>query len=843
MTVNIPQIVVKAGNAEALVAQLRSLTDAERAEWAAVMRKSLPVWRKAVQWWTLDRDEIPRISDPTRRKLLNQAVDAFDRHHRKSGRLLLVAVALGATPAQLVKLARPEGFTMLEHEEATGHLADLMAERGTEWVEETMTGLLAQSSVAEAASPLISRLVVQLDLPVPDSRPYLNRAMWRPPVPGTRWQEHFLAACTVPGVFRRPNFDRDKRVAEIRDAITALRATEPTDDAALLDGVLTVIERGEQPGVQRHALVWIEGLDLDLTTRPERILASLDVADAHVVAAFTRALLGTELDDEALARLALAVLPRKEKGLRRDVLKRLGQLTTPTAELKELVTDLSHGTDTTVATLASTLCESWGGGTAPEVESRGLWQEPSRPDPDPFPGLETLVLDDPGLAALIAEVEEDWDERAEVTERTLAQLVATAHARGPEVVVAACRDGRFPTNLVTGYLLRLLARLGDGTITPGTEPAPARSPEGPLIFLAAQRARDVLHRLGEIPSLLSTPSTAPHEVTAEDFRARLNQYLEAGIPLEPTDVAIALTRIRPDTDLTGCDAPIRGCDMRLAHVIDIWANATPEPAGLDLRPTGTRDEETLHVVGDVPSWHEALGLDTVWQHPYPCDTGYRNHHVADLAEVWPGPADEYLFTLPQDVVMRLMPQHLGRPAWRVMLRLRWAEVADSLANVIACIEVAPRVTEPVATAALAVAATIAAKDRDRIAAPLLTAWDEGRLTADDLLVGWRSPAWDLVNRARGRNLVDRSPAKITALLATLAEAGGLALVWPLLVEIAEELAAAEKIPATAGAVFEMVLALLPEVPHATELPNVCALAARKGSSKAITLARAIEEKL
>ena len=250
MTVNIPQIVVKAGNAEALVAQLRSLTDAERAEWAAVMRKSLPVWRKAVQWWTLDRDEIPRISDPTRRKLLNQAVDAFDRHHRKSGRLLLVAVALGATPAQLVKLARPEGFTMLEHEEATGHLADLMAERGTEWVEETMTGLLAQSSVAEAASPLISRLVVQLDLPVPDSRPYLNRAMWRPPVPGTRWQEHFLAACTVPGVFRRPNFDRDKRVAEIRDAITALRATEPTDDAALLDGVLTVIERGEQPGVQ-----------------------------------------------------------------------------------------------------------------------------------------------------------------------------------------------------------------------------------------------------------------------------------------------------------------------------------------------------------------------------------------------------------------------------------------------------------------------------------------------------------------------------------------------------------------------------------------------------------------
>ncbi|WP_185744405.1 hypothetical protein, partial [Arachnia propionica] len=77
----------------------------------------------------------------------------------------------------------------------------------------------------------------------------------------------------------------------------------------------------------------------------------------------------------------------------------------------------------------------------------------------------------------------------------------------------------------------------------------------------------------------------------------------------------------------------------------------------------------------------------------------------------------------------------------------------------------------------------------------------------------------------------------------LAEAGGLALVWPLLVVIAEELAAANKVPATASTIFETVLALLPEVPHRIELPNICALAQRKGKSKAITLARAIEEKL
>ncbi len=44
-------------------------------------------------------------------------------------------------------------------------------------------------------------------------------------------------------------------------------------------------------------------------------------------------------------------------------------------------------------------------------------------------------------------------------------------------------------------------------------------------------------------------------------------------------------------------------------------------------------------------------------------------------------------------------------------------------------------------------------------------------------------------------------------------------------------------------VLETLLALLPEVPHPVELPNICALADRRGKSKAITLARAIKEKM
>ena len=807
MTVNIPQIVVKAGNAEALVAQLRSLTDAERAEWAAVMRKSLPVWRKAVQWWTLDRDEIPRISDPTRRKLLNQAVDAFDRHHRKSGRLLLVAVALGATPAQLVKLARPEGFTMLEHEEATGHLADLMAERGTEWVEETMTGLLAQSSVAEAASPLISRLVVQLDLPVPDSRPYLNRAMWRPPVPGTRWQEHFLAACTVPGVFRRPNFDRDKRVAEIRDAITALRATEPTDDAALLDGVLTVIERGEQPGVQRHALVWIEGLDLDLTTRPERILASLDVADAHVVAAFTRALLGTELDDEALTRIALAILPRKEKGLRRDILKRLGQLTTPSAELVDLVTELARSTDTTTAQLASTLCDSWGSAPAPETGTRGLWQEPSLPDPEPFPGLEQLVLAEPDLLALIQDLR--YDSRTpELEERLLAVLVATASKHGTRDIVSACRS--IDPHDAGSPLTLLLGMLGDGTIVVGTEPEPPAQDGDALSFLGSQRLRGVLHRLGELPVLLSTPGTSRWEVTAADLRRCIERYRRDDIALEPADLAVALARCdraRCD-ELADIDAPIRGLDDGFASIFALWREATVEPPTyLVDNPVGW--QRPISVRGDAPWWHEMLGVAS------------REHCI---------PA-------------HLLPTHLARPVGEVFNDIARSGPAAALERLLGCLAVARRFDEPLAVATLATAGVIPVKDRASLAAELLQAWDEGRLVGDDLATAWHSPLWERFWPSNAYLCIERADAKVAALLALIAEAGGLAMAWPLLIEIAERAAGAEQIPATASGVLETVLAFLPDVPHPVELPNMCALAGRKGRSKAITTARAIVDRL
>ena len=71
--------------------------------------------------------------------------------------------------------------------------------------------------------------------------------------------------------------------------------------------------------------------------------------------------------------------------------------------------------------------------------------------------------------------------------------------------------------------------------------------------------------------------------------------------------------------------------------------------------------------------------------------------------------------------------------------------------------------------------------RDEIAGALLTAWDESRLNPEALVAAWESP-W----RQEWRD--DIAPVKVASMLTSISEAGGLALAWPLLTRIAEELA-------------------------------------------------------
>lgn len=124
---------------------------------------------------------------------------------------------------------------------------------------------------------------------------------------------------------------------------------------------------------------------------------------------------------------------------------------------------------------------------------------------------------------------------------------------------------------------------------------------------------------------------------------------------------------------------------------------------------------------------------------------------------------------------------------------------------------------------------------DEVAVLLIDAWNDGRLLASDLVAAWRTP-W--------RTRLKTPPHRLVKTLNHVADTGGLALVWPLLVEVCEELAGMKQVPASALGLLAAVLRYLPAVRAAgvtVDLSNVATLAARKGNSKAVTVARRIVE--
>ena len=460
-------------------------------------------------------------------------------------------------------------------------------------------------------------------------------------------------------------------------------------------------------------------------------------------------------------------------------------------------------------------------------------------------------------------------------ERILATLVATAHAGGPEHLVRLIGRNVSPAGWC-GFLTRLVVCLGDGTIVPGQGIRPAASQGGPLSFLTAQRARDVLGLLGELPCLLSTPTHEGFRISWEVFRERIGRFREAGVELVPTDVAVALARLDrtcAPRDVSDLDLPIRGVEVRLSEVLARWRDNDPHPGALRLslpseddRPYLNRPVARLIADGDEPGTFEPLGLRNAWAERFHPDRSLYWEAVRDLPEAWPEPDPNAMIRIEtvkddgtevrvqprgsilhdsdSEAALTLLPEHPTRPAALVLQELGHNYPTKAVDGFLPIAAVAGRFGPVLSFVTLAVISGAALKDRDRVAEALLTAWDEGRLRPGDLVDAWRSPWWDELNdmpRAKHETW-PHSPAKTVTVLCTIADAGGLALAWPLLVAIAEELAGQRKTTAATATALEAVLRYLPEVQAAgiaVDLPNVAALATRKGNSKAVTVARRI----
>ena len=770
-------------------------------------------------------DDLTEADRSAIRKAIGKALPSLRRRlgeDRRGGHLILLTAAVGATPAQCATTFSPWDIWQLIRLPITrDRLLSWLAGNGPDWAGDLIARLLKHRDGAETYAELIDELVLALDLPIPDDPGFLTG--WATedntvPRPGRRWEEHFIAACAAPNALGQYLVadQRPQVQARIQEAVADLRVTEPTDDEALLLALLQVFERGDNRPSQQFALLQIAGLGLTplLTKHLDRFLAALPNADPVVVKFAVEQLLPLGLGEDHLTTLALDVLARKEKGVKRTVLTALRSVNDPSQDLVEMLTATTTGPDSTAAGLARELLDGWGVATGP-AESLGLWRDPLSIPPEPLDDLDRLLDEvefDELIHRLDSEAPGNWAP-VEVYERGLAALVALGWAEGRDAVVETLHDtlNHGPNThgmwkqLVQRWLQRVTGRKERG-----------RSPRGAaLTRVAIRRCNDVLDAVGRVPCLLSTPTHKNNRVSWERFRDRLRRYAEKNVEVLPIDLFVALGRI-DRSEAAPCTLPGRVAGGRTVQaVVDLWLTTPAEPGRMSCVPPSIFGNEQSNQVcrrvrmeGDEPVVAKILKVAGPW----------------DRTRRAPERSGEH------DIGSTLLPAHPIWAATAAQVNLPFGsssawEIIEAIASVF-------HVDPVMALLAFVFASGASPQGRDEIAGALLSAWDESRLSPEVLVAAWDS-SW----RQEWRD--DIAPVKVAAMLTTLAEAGGLALAWPLLTRIAEELAGAEKLPIGVATVLESVLHLLPEVPEKPDLPTVAALAARKGSSKAIKVARQI----
>ena len=763
-------------------------------------------------------DDLTEADRSVIRKAIGKALPSLRRRMEKVGaggqRLVLLAVAVGATPAQCAKVFSSWDIWRLMQVPITrDRLLSWVTGNGPEWAGDLITRMLKRRT---ADSMYYTELIdeLALDIPIPDDPVFLTA--WAVenssfPRPGHRWEKHLIAACAAPNALgRRLVADQRTQIqAQIQEAVADLRVTEPTDDDALLLALLQVFERGDNRASQQFTLTLIAGLGLTplLAKHSDRFLAALPNADPVVVKFAVEQLLPLGLGEDHLTTLALDVLVRKEKGVKRTILKALRSVNDPSQDLVEMLTATTTGPDSTTAELAQKLLDDWGVATGP-AESLGLWRDPLGIPPEPIDDLDRL-LDEVEFDELIQHLTGAGTRHREPTElheRGLAALVALGWAKGRDAFVETLR-GKVPRpGFWDGLLVQQVQRWVRKRFW-----MPRLAP---LTRFAARRCNDVLDAVGRVPCLLSTPTHKNNRVSWQKFQDRLHRYAEKNVDVLPIDLFVALGRI-DRTETTPCTLPGRVTKGRtVQEIVDLWLKTPAEPGRMEFAAPGfrkgARARHRVRVAGDEPVVAKALGIKGPWNKTYQGPSGFlRERHAG----------------------RDLLPAHPTR-----MAMVALASPDETSAEEFTDAALVIRFDTVLVLTGLIFASAAPPQGRDEIAGALLTAWDESRLNPEMLVAAWESP-W----RQEWRD--DIAPVKVAAMLTSIAEAGGLALAWPLLTRIAEELAGTDKLPTGVATVLESVLNFLPEVPEKPDLPNITTLAARKSNSKTVKVARRIVDRL
>ncbi|GAA1321281.1 DUF6493 family protein [Leucobacter albus] len=799
-----------------------------------------------------------------------------------AGMLALFAIRMGVAARRAVAVLPGSGA--LSDELVTAVIASRGAEYAQSFVQHAARGggRMWIDATSRFAGTTV-RLVHQFELPVPAQLDYLRD--WAVYALGAPANEGWLQPRDRGAIEPEVLAPRFREHAEIAVA-AGLSVTGPfgllvpaalergwIDESAARELAFAGLDAAQRPGDRKVWAAFLTGpLGLtdaasrdELLARADALVSAIATGDAPLVEAFGPALIAHG-DEQTLIEVLTLGLGVKTKKARRALLAAAAARPLPTkgvvADLAPLLTPIAESNDAPLSRAATAVLEAWqfstpgeaagsddasgpgarshGGAAAlhganagpARAVGRGRWEatpplwEVPRFSLGLTPGagentdaLAAASTDATAAATTAAASELTGRPEGGPVDPDAEQLLALANElarRDPDLARTLLRGIR--SQWVPG--LRGVAEWVSGAELSGLDrPARTEFPGAkPTIYSPAPaREAAVMQRLGEVPVLLSTPTWIDMRIDPAEFTARLRAYAGAGAAASEADLLLALLRL--DRELV-TEAHREALAELTVPVVGQTGITLPLSAG----------EATLVYLAD-PLVEPELVLDTTrhWWRPEPLATP--KSLAAFPARL---KADGY----GSDIELGVLPQGGDWTA----LAIGHSELSG---HGLTLRQLARRATPLTPGQAInLIGAQRDLHERAKLdgALAITEAWQRGLLPpgiADVRKLDWMETPTKLA--AFARSCLD------------LADEGMLSVVWPLLDElVVASLAAPRRLSGTAELV-EAIGELLPAVhaavgsgaaeADALTLPGVRALAAAGGSSRAVTLARAVVAQL
>lgn len=700
--------------------------------------------------------------------------------------LLLFAIRVGISAKRIIELVR------LGYSEV---LLPVIESRGEQFVSSFITESIKKN---RWANQYAVELVLRNNLPVPHNAFYLDSwaafaeaglsnhatADQPPPIASLvqrSFREHLLLATELATVSLTPLV----AYGLAQDLISKEEAREIA---------FSQIMSAQRPGDRK---AWVTFIFTALQPTDQQLLSAADAfaqliatGEAAMVEEFAIRLIPLTAGQQ-LADIALSGLYAKTQKAIKSVLRALQTIPHPDPAVSHALgprlAELSTSHDKQTAQLSTTLLRDWDiAVAAPAAVSlpSDLWQQP--PVVWQLPAFELgEVTADAVSAALAAIAHRDL-----VCDLKLERFLALACEFAQRDTVACERVLGGSPKVFHG----MLADWADGSIKPWS--SLARRNEN----LHSARLKAIITHLGTIPCLLSQPSYADLSITAEDFNARVARYSEESAYVLEPDLVLALARINPAElpRLRGANVPIELDDgtrlnRSVAKVVqDYLASPFKEPQCVNHR--GVIKPERFSYPPSLRGFPPRLRVST-WE---------------------------------SDVDFTIFP-HFGNAAYR---GLAWQKfVSDSTGALALQAAYSAKPLPPAAAMNLLALLRPKNKGNEECAEAVRLAWRNGVLrpgVADYAFADWQEEPTFV--------------AQLVAQLVDVANEGLLAVAWPLFDAIIQRSVAGGKLVAgtaeAALAMKEFAAVVATSAPDtAWQTPGLRALAARKGATKAVTIAK------